>query len=120
SEAATQEAKRILAKFEKSTLAKNLRRAEILGREIPFTYSLQGQVVRGAIDLICRRKGKIWIIDFKTDSVKQEDLRKKATIYRQQMEAYAEAVCRALEISEAGYSLVFLRLARRVDGIFRC
>ena len=113
-----EEANAILGGFLSSPAARALAEAEILGREIPFVFGAKGQVMRGTIDLLCRLDGGIRVVDYKTDSIKPADLLKKSKSYEPQMKMYAEAVSRALAISEVGYALIFLRLARAVERKF--
>ncbi len=54
-------------------------------------------VVQGLIDLLVRAPGGLLVIDFKTDHVFGEDVRKRAEVYRGQLELYARAaaaICR--------------------------
>jgi ATP-dependent exoDNAse (exonuclease V) beta subunit len=110
------EARDILDGFINCEIAKELGQSEILGRELPFTYARDGQIVRGTIDLLCRRDGKLFVMDYKTDKDALEDLPKKGKIYGPQMQRYAEAVANALGIKAVRYSLIFLRLATALDG----
>ncbi len=54
-------------------------------------------VVQGLIDLLVRTPEGLLVIDFKTDRVSGEDVRKRAEVYRGQLELYARAaaaICR--------------------------
>lgn len=64
------EAQAVLAGFVTSDAAKRLAAVEILGREVPFVRPLpDGSVQRGAMDLLYREGGKIWVADYKTAAV---------------------------------------------------
>ncbi len=106
--ATTAEAGEILSAFAKSKAAAALRRAEILGREVPFVYGRDGTVVRGSIDLLCRRDGKLVVIDYKTDQISAKDAPARREHYAPQGLAYCEAVRRAYG-EDAAFEIVFLR-----------
>ena len=87
-----EEALSVLEGFVLSPACRTLASSEILGREIPFVFPHEGMVVRGSIDLLCRRGGRLCVVDYKTDSSQKG----KGELYRRQGSAYAEAVLQAL------------------------
>ncbi|OGR91917.1 MAG: hypothetical protein A2V88_16930 [Elusimicrobia bacterium RBG_16_66_12] len=103
------EAREILNGFFSTPAARELAGCEILGREVPFVFPREGKVVRGSIDLLCRRDGKLWVVDYKTDARRKKTA--KSSAYRRQGAAYVEAVRRSLG-EEAGFKLIHLR-----DGV---
>ena len=48
-------------------------------------------VVQGIADLVILRPEEIWILDFKTDSIDSASVSAAASLYRPQVELYAEA-----------------------------
>lgn len=98
------EARGILENFRSSQAARDLARCEILGREIPFLFPSEGKVVRGSIDLLCRRDGRLWVVDYKSGS----DPPAGHARYRRQGEIYVEAVRRSRG-EEAGFWIVDVR-----------
>ncbi len=98
-----------------------LRRATILGREIPFaipwTQAETGHpslvtrhcVMEGVIDVVYRLDGQVWIADYKTDRVREEDIPDRLAQYGQQARIYTEAVSKCLGLDRVGFKLIFLR-----------
>ncbi len=111
-EKAKAQALEILAGFFASPAARGLAAAEILGREAPFCYEEDGQLVRGAIDLLYKKDGRVWIIDYKTDAVTERELAGAAAKYEKQGAAYRRAVEKAWGVPDVGFSVLFLRRPR--------
>jgi ATP-dependent helicase/nuclease subunit A len=102
------EAAEILAKFFKSAAFKELAKAEILARELPFLMPRGAQIVQGVIDVVYRAGEKVYVADYKTDKVMQpED-------YGLIRDIYTEAVRRILKV-EPGFKLIYLRQGRVVE-----
>ncbi|MBI4386477.1 MAG: PD-(D/E)XK nuclease family protein [Elusimicrobia bacterium] len=102
--------RRILKKFLGSKVARELAHARILGREMPFTYGLDGQIVHGSMDMVLKMGNRIRVVDFKTDRGVAG-----AGRYREQGRMYVEAVRRALGTRDVDFSIVFLRTAKIVE-----
>jgi len=102
------EAAEILKKFFKSAPFKELAKAEILARELPFLIPRGDQIVQGVIDVVYRSGGKVYVADYKTDKIMHpED-------YGLIREIYTEAVRRVLKV-EPGFKLIYLRQGRAVE-----
>src|SRR6185295_146236 len=84
------EAADILRKFFKSAPFKELAKAEIVARELPFVLPRGQQVVQGVIDVVYRSGGKTWVGDYKTDKLLEPD---KYGLIR---DIYTEAVRKVL------------------------
>ena len=96
--------------FTRSPLYVRLKRAEILGREVPFLMPWgESQVLEGGIDLLYRLDGRVWIADYKTDRVTADDAPQRAQVYAAQAALYKDAVKRCLHLSSASFQLLFLR-----------
>jgi len=116
-----QEAQAILEAFFNSAVYEDLQRVKILGREIPFLgpYHNQGKEVpapflmRGVIDLLYEREGKLFIADYKTNKVDEKDLKSTLSHYKIQAESYTVAIERAIG-KKAQFELIFLRIGRSV------
>ena len=55
-------------------------------------------LVQGVMDAVLQcADGSLWLIDYKTDSVKGEELKARAEHYRPQLMAYSEALSRILK-----------------------
>ncbi len=102
------EAAEILKKFFKSAPFKELAKAEILARELPFLIPRGAQIVQGVIDVVYRSSGKVYVADYKTDTLMQpED-------YGLIRDVYTDAVRRVLK-EEPGFKLIYLRQGRAVE-----
>jgi ATP-dependent helicase/nuclease subunit A len=100
----------LFARFGESVSYQRLRSADILGREVPFLMPWgEDQVMEGVIDLIYRLGDKIWIADYKTDSVTAAQAKDRAEQYRTQSELYKTAVKRGLAIEDVRFECLFLR-----------
>jgi ATP-dependent helicase/nuclease subunit A len=132
----------ILTAFAGSETYRELQRATILGREIPFVMPWEGDgqwamgdkrnphslpiaprlaplaspcVMEGVIDLIYRLDGDLWVADYKTDRVSGEELVQRAGDYGRQVRIYAQAVAQALGQDRVRAQVIFLRAARAVE-----
>jgi len=106
----------LFERFLSSEPYKRLRRATVLGREVPFVMSSgKDQVMEGAVDLIYRLDDRIWIADYKTDDVTAEDVRGRVDHYRSQAESYSRAVASSLGLPSVSAQFIFLRLGLAVD-----
>jgi len=73
------------------------------------------QIMEGAIDLIYRFDGRIWIADYKTDDVAAEDIQDQAEHYRSQLESYSRAVTSSLGLQDLSSQFIFLRPGVALD-----
>ncbi|MBM4134701.1 MAG: hypothetical protein FJ245_13160 [Nitrospira sp.] len=113
-ETLTEEVASLMGHFVRSPAYADLRRAEILGREVPFAIPWNGSghqpcVMHGSIDLLYRLDGEVWIADYKTDRVGPDEVRARAETYRDQAQVYREAVAASLSIRSVRFQFVFMR-----------
>lgn len=118
----------IMDTFLRSEPYRRIQSAEILGRELPLlmpwraartgerpaapTTGDETQIMEGAIDLVYRLNGKVWVADYKTDVLDAETgaaTSLQIERYRPQVEVYRDAVARALGQESVGMELIFLR-----------
>jgi len=112
----TEDLTKLFENFLSSEPYKQLQRATVLGREVPFVMPLgEGQIMEGVIDLIYRLDDQLWIADYKTDDVAAEDVQTRADRYRSQAECYSRAVSSALGLASLSFQFVFLRPGVAVD-----
>ena len=107
-EPAEKEAREVLEAFVASKAAKDLAKAEILGRETPFAYAEGETVVRGAADLIYREGKTIVVVDFKSEQVTEKSAAAVRERYAEQGRSYVEAVARAWGVKPE-FRILFLR-----------
>jgi ATP-dependent helicase/nuclease subunit A len=110
---AEREAAAVLESFLAGPAARRLRKAEILGREVPFLMASDGAAVRGSVDLLYKEAGRLWVADYKTDRL-TGPAAQRADRYARQGEAYRRAVESALG-EPCGFRLIFLRTGEVVE-----
>ena len=109
------ELKKIWTALTGSAVYDELRSARILGREMPFVIPWNGQIMEGVIDVVYERNGRLYVADYKTDQVSDDEIGRAMDDYRHQAEIYTEAVRRGLDRDVAAFRLILLRLGRAVD-----
>jgi ATP-dependent exoDNAse (exonuclease V) beta subunit len=72
-------------------------------------------MMEGVIDLIYRLDDRIWIADYKTDTVAAADVQARADHYRSQADSYSRAVASSLGLPSLSFLFVFLRPGVAVD-----
>lgn len=112
-EAIAEEVRDVLRTFVLSPPYDRLRRATVVGREVPFLipWNEGRQVLEGAIDLLYRLDGELWIADYKTDMIPLDQVEARAETYREQARLYQAAVAQSLGQPVAGFEFIFVRLA---------
>ncbi len=123
-----------LAAFWASEVGARIRaRAGAVRRELPFTARLSPAdltalgvpvepglaasefiVVQGIADLVVVEARELWVLDFKTDQVREAGLEEKVTVYRPQLQLYALALGRIYGLPVTERWLHFLSLNRTV------
>jgi ATP-dependent helicase/nuclease subunit A len=123
-----------LAAFWSSELGRKVRgQAQFVRRELAFTVrfeagelvqfasqstqsGLDGEyvVVQGVADLAVILPQEIWLIDFKTDEVRKNELQAKVDFYSTQLRIYAEALSRIYQRPVTQACLYFLRLSKGI------
>jgi ATP-dependent helicase/nuclease subunit A len=108
----------ILSTFVLSPVYERLRRATVIGREIPFLipWNEGRQVMEGVIDLLYRHDGELWIADYKTNMITLDQVAARVDNYREQARIYRTAVERSLGGPIAGFEFIFLRHGIAVRG----
>ena len=108
----------LLRTFIQSPAYARLRQATVVGRELPFLipWNEGRQILEGAIDLLYRVDGRLWIADYKTDKIPLDQVAARADLYREQARLYREAVTQSLGEPVAGFEFIFLRLGVTVQG----
>ena len=82
----------IMRVFEKSQILDELRKSDILFRELPFVIKEKDLFVEGRIDVVYRKNGEIYVMDYKTTAyISQKEIKER---YRKQKEYYLKAVSR--------------------------
>jgi len=101
----------LFTRFVSSPVYRDLQRAAILGREVPFfmPWDDQQRVMSGTIDLLYRLDGRLWIADYKTDSIEAEEVAAAAEQYRLQAGIYTAAIAQSLGVDSVSFQLIFLR-----------
>ncbi len=110
-EAIVEEVRDLLRTFVQSPAYERLRRATVVGREVPFLmpWNAGRQVMEGVIDLLYRLDGELWIADYKTDMIPLDQVAARAETYRGQARLYQAAAVQSLGAPIAGFEFIFLR-----------
>ena len=95
--------------------------ATIFGREVPFALpwycsndsnraikSPTG-IMEGVIDLIYQVNGQVWVADYKTDDVEEDDMTRHVSKYSAQANVYRDAASQCLGLTQVGCQFLFLR-----------
>jgi ATP-dependent helicase/nuclease subunit A len=110
----------MLMSFATSAPYAELRRASILGREVPFAIPWEGEgtspcLMEGVIDVLYQLDGELWVADYKTDRFESHDLMARAETYRSQTEAYRRGVSLSLGVNHVRARLLFLRTGASME-----
>ncbi len=110
--------------FLQSPSYREIQRATIIGREVPFTMPwVEGEefapinvpfVMEGVMDIVYEVDGDVWVADYKTDALKASMAVERAEQYRQQAQIYAIAASQSLGVNFKGCKLLFLRIGEVV------
>ena len=66
----------------------------IIGAKTPPGLEDEFVVVQGVADLVALLPEEIWLVDFKTDEIKPEELAERRRLYEPQLKLYAQALSR--------------------------
>ena len=89
--------------------------AEILGRKPEAGLEQEFVVVQGVADLAVLLPEEIWLVDFKTDAVRANELPEKTGIYAPQLKLYAAALAKIYSRPATRRWLHFLALRLTVE-----
>lgn len=109
------ELREVFHSFFRSAIYRELAGAKILGREVPLVMPWNGQIMEGVIDLVYERDGLLYLADYKTDRVANDELQQAAENYRQQAEIYTAAAQQSLRRPVAAFKVIFLRAGQAVE-----
>lgn len=109
-----------------SPLAEDIRTGKNVLREYPFTVLISAMeldadagddqvLLQGVVDCCFETAEGLTVVDFKTDRVFGEDVRRRAEHYRPQLEAYSAALERVLEKKVNRRALYFLSSGETVN-----
>ena len=100
---------------------RKLKRAMVLGREIPFVIPWycsedpnqdiknRSNVLEGVIDLVYKIDGHLWVADYKTERIADVSRSHRGTTYEQQGKIYRDAAKRSLGLNQVGCEILFVR-----------
>lgn len=109
------ELRQIFHSFFRSAIYREIGGATILGREVPLVMPWDGQIMEGVIDLVYERDGLLYLADYKTDRVANDELQQAAENYRQQADIYTAAAQQGLRRPVAAFKVIFLRAGEAVE-----
>jgi ATP-dependent helicase/nuclease subunit A len=88
--------------------------AEIVGKPVAAGLAEEIIVVQGVVDLAVLLPQEIWLLDFKTDSIKADDLQEKTNLYEPQLELYSRALSEIYHRPVTNAWLFFLSIGEAV------
>lgn len=91
---------------------------EIFGKDPGANLSDETIIVQGAADLAVLLPNEIWLVDFKTDDVKANELPEKITFYSSQLKLYSRALEKIYSRPVTDCRLHFLRQRKTVKLAF--
>ncbi len=98
----------LIRNFSASPTAAEIRRAREVHQELPFLLKLGAFRIEGTFDMLYRNTGgRLVLIDYKTDQIRDDEVPARADAYRFQMAAYALAANRLFQ-EKVKTALVFL------------
>jgi len=106
---ATPQARDLVERFRASDLARRASSASRLEREFDFVFAIDECVLQGRIDLWFEERGRLVLVDFKTDDVDADSAAERARTYALQMQLYALALERFTGRAPSQALLYFLR-----------
>jgi ATP-dependent helicase/nuclease subunit A len=89
--------------------------AEITGAKAEAGLENEFVVVQGVADLAVLLPGEIWLVDFKTDQVRADELPEKTKLYEPQLKLYARALAKIYSRPVTHGWLHFLDARKTVD-----
>jgi ATP-dependent exoDNAse (exonuclease V) beta subunit len=89
--------------------------SEILGTKSEAGLEKEFVVVQGVADLVVLLPREIWLVDFKTDEVRADDLPSKIKLYAPQLKLYARALVKIYARPVTACRLHFLRARQTVN-----
>jgi ATP-dependent helicase/nuclease subunit A len=89
--------------------------AEITGAKAEAGLENEFVVVQGVADLVVMLPGEIWLVDFKTDQVRADELPAKTKLYEPQLKLYARALEKIYSRPVDNCWLHFLDARKTVD-----
>jgi ATP-dependent helicase/nuclease subunit A len=104
-----------LGPFFASPIYSDLSRATMIGREVPLLMPWEGAMMEGAIDLIYEDGGRLYVADYKTDSIDAAGAPAAAERYRIQAAVYTRAVRESLGRDVTAFRCLFVRPGLAVD-----
>jgi ATP-dependent helicase/nuclease subunit A len=113
--------RKILAEreFLKRELAFTLRLSAKDSKVMPFLHEIPADefvIVQGVADLAVIRSAEIWLLDFKTDQISEEELKGRASAYAPQIRLYGLALSRIYRKPVKHHWLHFLALGKTVES----
>ena len=90
--------------------------SEIIGTKSPPDLEGEFVVVQGVADLVVLLPQEIWLVDFKTDETRANELPEKIKMYSPQLKLYANALAKIYSRPAANCWLHFLS-AQKTAGV---
>lgn len=91
-----------MKRFIRSDAYKDISSSRIIFREMPFTLKEGGRYIEGKIDIVYEKNGVIYVGDYKTGRIKDEEK------YRPQERYYTEVIKKIFPDREMKFRFIYL------------
>ncbi len=90
------------------------RRASRVWRELPLAFTDEGRLIEGIVDLVFEEDGQLVVVDYKSDSISDEQALVRADEHKDQLRLYGRGLAQALERPVRERLILFTALGRTV------
>lgn len=101
--------------FIKSDIGKRIKKSQNIYQEESFIDSYDGTLLSGVIDLFFEEDNHLVLLDYKTDSVRKEDVKEHAKMYKEQINLYKTAINKAFDKEVKQSYIYFLSVGEIVE-----
>lgn len=109
----TQRISHELTLFTKTPLYQDILSAQKVELEVPFSVMITETLIEGRVDVLFQNKlGNFEIIDYKTNTLKNDMLPELSNDYKKQMEIYAQAIKAIYTISTLKISVYYTQIGK--------
>jgi ATP-dependent exoDNAse (exonuclease V) beta subunit len=90
------------------------RRAERVWRELPLAFTDEGRLIEGIVDLVFEEEGHLVVLDYKSDSIHDDQALARADEHKEQLRLYGRGLVQALGQPVRERLILFTALGRTV------
>jgi ATP-dependent helicase/nuclease subunit A len=91
------------------------RKASRVWRELPLAFTDEGRLVEGIVDLVFEEEGQLVVVDYKSDSITDEQALVRADEHKDQLRLYGRGLVQALGRPVRERLILFTALGRTIQ-----